>query len=96
MLLLATYQLSRNITPSKLAKASTELLQSGKFPIEGVEIIQWLVCPGGSGIMIYKADDEIAAAKGFMVWAEALPGFFERYEVMPAIEAQDIIAMALE
>lgn len=46
--------------------------------------------------MVYKADDEITATRAFMVWAEALPGFFERYEVMPAIEAQDIISMALE
>jgi len=31
-----------------------------------------------------------------MVWAEALPGFFESYTVEPALEAQEVISMALE
>lgn len=96
MLFLNVWQLSNNITPSKLAKAAAKVLEEEKFPVEGVETIQWLVCPGGFGITIVKADSEAAAFKMYTIWAEALPGFFESYKLMPALDVQEAIPMSLE
>jgi len=62
-LFLSTWKLNRNIAPSQLAKASAKMLESGGFPTEGSEIIQWLVCPGGHGITIIKADSEATAMR---------------------------------
>lgn len=96
MLFVNIWQLSKDIPPTKLAKAAAELMEKEKFPIEGTETLQWLVCPGGFGISVIKADSEADAFKVYTVWAEALPGYFEYYKTMPAVEAQDAIALALE
>lgn len=96
MLFVNVWQLSQTIPPSKLAKAAAKVIEEGKFPTEGVETIQWLVCPGGFGITIVKADSEATAFKMYTAWAEALPGFFESYKLMPALDVQEAIPMSLQ
>ncbi|MDD1768298.1 MAG: DUF3303 domain-containing protein [Methanomassiliicoccales archaeon] len=95
MLFIAFWHLG-DIAPDKVAKLAADLMQKDKFPPEGVEVVSWLICPGGKGITILEAKDAKAAFKSWMSWVQAMPGFFKCYELLPAIEAQEAIQMALK
>ncbi len=65
------------------------MLEDETFPSEGVEVVQWLVCPDGKGLTVLKADSEAAAFRSYSSWVEALPGIFSSYEMLPALEAHE-------
>jgi len=46
MLFIAFWHLG-DIAPDKVAKLAADLMQKDKFPPEGVEVVSWLICPGG-------------------------------------------------
>jgi hypothetical protein len=96
MLFVAFWTLNRDIEPSRIAKVSAKMLEEEKFPLEGTEIIQWLVCPGGKGVTVFKAESEAQAFQSYTSWMEALPGMFTSYELLPALEAQDAIPLVME
>lgn len=96
MKFLAFWKLGKNIVSSKLAKAAAEMMEKGSFPTKGVEVHEWLVCPGGRGIVLMEADNEADIFRAYAIWADALPGFFDEYEVFPALEIADAISTTLE
>lgn len=96
MKFLGFWKLGKNITSSKLGKAAAEIMEKGLFPTKGVEVKEWLVCPGGKGIVLMEADSEADIFRSYAIWADAIPGFFDEYEVLPAVEVADAVSISLE
>jgi len=95
-LFIAFWTLGKNINNTEIAKVAAEMMEKGKFPTEGVDVKEWLLCPGGKGITVLEAESEAAAFRSYNVWAKAIPGFFDSYELMPALQISDAIAIAME
>ncbi|NYT12086.1 MAG: DUF3303 domain-containing protein [Methanomassiliicoccales archaeon] len=96
MLFVNTWQLNRNLKPSVIGKVAAELIEKEKLPSKGYETLQWLVCPGGFGVSIIEAESEAIVFDVYSVWANAMPGLFESYNVMPAVEASEAISIAMK
>jgi hypothetical protein len=94
---IAFWKLNPSISPDNLAKVAAKILEKGLYPPEGMEILGWYICPGGKGVTIIesKALDAAAAFKGWLVWVQEQTGFFESYEILPAVSAQEAIQMVL-
>ena len=90
------WTLGKNIDQTDIAEAAAEMMEKGTFPTDGVDVKEWLLCPGGRGITILEAENEKAAFRSYSVWAKAIPGFFDSYELMPAVQISDAIAIAME
>jgi hypothetical protein len=89
------WKINTNIEAKKLGEVAAKLLEKGVYPPEGMEIKEWLICPGGKGIIVAEVPDEKAAYESWAVWTAALPGYFEWLEMSPAVEAHEAIAIAL-
>ncbi|NYT12085.1 MAG: DUF3303 domain-containing protein [Methanomassiliicoccales archaeon] len=96
MKFLAFWKLGKNITSSKLGKVAAEIMKKEAFPTKGVEVHEWLVCPGGKGVILMEANNEADIFRAYTIWADAIPGFFDEYEVLPAVEVADAVSIALE
>ena len=91
------WKLNPNIGPENIAKVAAKIMEKGLFPPEGMEILGWYICPGGKGVTITesKTIDPAVAFKNWLVWVQEMTGFFESYEVLPAVSAQEAIQMVL-
>jgi len=93
--LVGFWKINTEIDAKKLAEVAAKLLEKGAFPPEGMEIKEWLMCPGGNGIIVAEVPDEKVAYMSWAAWNGAMPGYFDYLEMMPAVEVQDAIAMSL-
>jgi hypothetical protein len=93
----AFWKLSQSIAPENLAKVAAKLMEKGLYPPEGVEILGWYICPGGKGVTITesKTIDPAVAFKSWLVWVQEMTGFFESYEILPAVSAVEAVQMVL-
>jgi hypothetical protein len=93
----AFWKLNQNVPPENLAKVAAKIMEKGLFPPEGMEILGWYICPGGRGVTISesKTIDPAVAFKNWLVWVQEMTGFFESYEILPAVSAQEAIQMVL-
>jgi hypothetical protein len=91
------WKLNQNVPPENLAKVAAKIMEKGLFPPEGMEILGWYICPGGRGVTISesKTIDPAVAFKNWLVWVQEMTGFFESYEILPAVSAQEAIQMVL-
>lgn len=91
------WKLNPNIGPENIAKVAAKIMEKGLFPPEGMEILGWYICPGGKGVTITesKTIDPAVAFKNWLVWVQEMTGFFECYEVLPAVSAAEAIQMVL-
>jgi len=90
------WKISSKISPAKTAEIAAKLLEKGLYPPEGMEIVEWLICPGGRGVIVAEVPDEMAALSSWLVWENAEPGYFEYIEMMPAVEAKDAISLVMK
>lgn len=96
MKFLVFWKLGKNIDTKKIAKVAAEMMEKEAFPSKDVEVHEWLICPGGKGITILEAKNEADAFRSYSVWASAIPGFFDEYEMCPALEVADAISIGME
>jgi len=91
------WKLNPSIGPENIAKVAAKIMEKGLFPPEGMEILGWYICPGGKGVTITesKTIDPAVAFKNWLVWVQEMTGFFEYYEVLPAVSAAEAIQMVL-
>lgn len=91
------WKLNPSISPENIAKVAAKIMEKGLFPSEGMDVLGWYVCPGGKGVTIVesKTIDPAEAFKNWLVWVQEMPGFFECYEVLPAVSSQEAIQMVL-
>ncbi len=94
---IAFWKLNPSISPDEIAKIAARILEKGLYPAEGVEILGWYICPGGKGVTIAesKSIDPTRVFKDWLVWVQEKTGFFEYYEILPAVSAQEAIQMVL-
>ncbi|MDD1773228.1 MAG: DUF3303 domain-containing protein [Methanomassiliicoccales archaeon] len=92
------WKLNPDISPENITKVAAKIMEKGLFPPEGMEILGWYICPGGKGVTITesKTIDPAVAFKNWLVWVQEMTGFFECYEVLPAVSAQEAMQMVLE
>lgn len=91
------WKINQSIGPENVAKVAAKIMEKGLFPPEGMEILGWYICPGGKGVTITesKTIDPAVAFKNWLVWVQEMTGFFEYYEVLPAVSAAEAIQMVL-
>jgi len=88
------WKLANDVKSSKVAEVAKKLVEEGEYPVEGIKMHKWLMCPGGKGILISEANSIEAAFKSWLRWIEKYPGIFEYHEVHPAMEATKVIDLA--
>jgi hypothetical protein len=99
MVSITFWTLNPDLPPSKIAEVAANLMQKGLWPLKGMKVLGFYVCPGGRGVTISEAEgadaDEVAF-ESFKVWTKELPGIFASYETMPAVTAEKAIEIVLK
>jgi hypothetical protein len=93
------WTLNPNLPPSKIAEVAAKLMQKGLWPIKGMKVLGFYVCPGGRGVTINESEGATAeelAFESYVVWTKELPGIFASYETLPAVTAEKAIEITLK
>jgi len=100
MIFITFWTLNPNLPPSKIAEVAAKLLEKGLFPLKGVKMLGFYICPGGRGITINEMEDTAAASENafeeYAMWMKELPGLITNYETMPAVPAEKAISIVLK
>jgi hypothetical protein len=93
MLFLWYWELNENVALAERLKAAQELMSSGLFPPEGVNVLRFDITPGNWGVTLLEADNAEDVFKTVSIWRAALPGFFKSVKVSPAIPVKDALPL---
>ena len=100
MILINFWTLNPNLPPSKIAEVAARLMEKEMFPLKGVKMLGFYICPGGRGITINEMEDAAAASEiafeDYAMWMKELPGLITNYETMPAVPAEKAISIVLK
>ena len=94
MLFLCYWELNRNLPTMTHVKIAKMLTEAGLFPPEGVELIRFDKTASGWGVTVFKADSAEAASSLIALWSVAVPGFFKKVKLSPAMPVKDAAANA--
>jgi len=94
MLFLCYWELNRNLPTMTHVKIANMLTEAGLFPPEGVELIRFDKTASGWGVTVFKADSAEAASSLIALWSVAVPGFFQKVKLSPAMPVKDAAANA--
>lgn len=100
MIFINFWTLNPNLPPSKIAEVAAKLMEKDLFPMKGVKMLGFYVCPGGRGITINEMEDSAAASEtafeDYAMWMKELPGLITSWETMPAVSAEKAISIVLK
>jgi hypothetical protein len=100
MIFITFWTLNPNLPPSKIAEVAAKLMEKGLFPLKGVKMLGFYICPGGRGVTINEMEDAAAASENafeeYAMWMKELPGLITNYETMPAVPAEKAISIVLK
>ena len=100
MIFITFWTLNPNLPPSKIAEVAAKLMEKGLFPVKGVKMLGFYICPGGRGVTINEMEDAAAASESafeeYAMWMKELPGLITNYETMPAVPAEKAISIVLK
>lgn len=99
MVSITFWTLNPDLPPGKIAEVAAKLMQKGLWPMKGMKVLGWYVCPGGRGVTISESEGATAdeqAFESFVVWTKELPGIFSSYETLPAVTAEKAIEITLK
>jgi len=100
MIFITFWTLNTNLPPSKIAEVAAKLMEKGLFPMKGVKMLGFYICPGGRGITINEMEDPAAASETafeeYAMWMKELPGLITSWETMPAVSAEKAISIVLK
>jgi len=100
MIFITFWTLNPNLPPSKIAEVAAKLLEKGLFPVKGVKMLGFYVCPGGRGVTINEMEDAAAASENafreYAMWMKELPGLITSWDTLPAIAAEKAVSIVLE
>ena len=99
MVSITFWTLNPDLPPSKIAEVGAKLMQKGLWPLKGMKVLGFYICPGGRGVTISESEGATAeelAFESFVVWTKELPGIFASYETMPAVTPEKAISIVLK
>lgn len=91
------WKLNPNVSPEDVAKVGAKLMEKGLWPPKGTELRGFYICPGGKGVTITesKSAESAEAIRNWLMWIHEKKDMFECYEVHPAVNVEEAIAMVL-
>ena len=99
MVSITFWTLNPDLPPSKIAEVAAKLMQKGAWPIKGMKVLGFYVCPGGQGVTISEGEGATAdelAFESYVAWTKELPGLFASNETVPAVTAEKAIEITLK
>lgn len=84
MLFVSYWELNEEKSPEEILEAGEMLMESERWPPEGVNIIRWDFTADNWGITVFEADSFEAADSVGRVWRLAAPGLFKKTKTAPA------------
>ena len=100
MIFINFWTLNPNLPPSKIAEVAAKLMEKGSFPLKGVKMLGFYICPGGRGITINEMEDAAAASETaleeYVMWMKELPGLITSWETTPASPVEKGISIVLK
>ena len=102
MVSITFWTLNPNLSPSKIAEVAAKLMEKGLWPVKGMKLLGFYVCPGGRGVTISESESATAATaeelafQSYVAWTKELPGIFSSYETLPAVTAEKAISITLK
>ena len=94
MLFLCYWELNENIPTMQHVQVAKQLTESGLFPPPGVELIRMDKTASGWGVTTFKAESAEAATNLITLWRLAVPGFFKKVKLSPAMPVPEAAANA--
>lgn len=92
MLFLTYWKLNEGMAARERQDVATQLVESGTFPPENVEVVRWDATPDGWGILLSEAESAADVMAAINMWRAPRPGFFEETRTAPAEPVEDVIA----
>ena len=89
MLFLWYWELNEDIPLEERLQVAKDLMSSGLFPPEGVNILRFDITPGNWGITVLEADNAADVFRAISIWRAAKGGFFTTVKVSPALPVKD-------
>ena len=96
MFFLTYFELNDNMDPTVIADIAQKFVSKKIFPVEGVEIKEWLVTTENWGIVISEDQNEEAMFKDMNMWRIAMPGVFKTVKSSVAMEATKLIPLLMK
>lgn len=94
MLFLCYWELNENIPTMQHVQVAKQLTEAGLFPPPGVELIRFDKTASGWGVTIFNAKSAEAATNLLTLWRLAVPGFFKKAKLSPAMPVKEAAASA--
>jgi hypothetical protein len=96
MLFLCYWELNENMSSMQHIKAAKMLTEAGLFPPPGVEMIRFDKTPSNWGVTVFKADSVEAAVSLISIWRVAVPGFFKKVKMSPAMPVKESAGLGVK
>jgi hypothetical protein len=96
MLFITHWELNQNISGEERTQIAQKLTSSGKYPPEGVKILNWYSTPDGWGVTVFEAENEMAAIAVTDMWRMAGAGFFRLTRTAPAVTVEEHISASVK
>ena len=93
MLFICYWELNENLPTMQHVMVAKMLTEAGLFPPAGVEIIRFDKASGW-GVTVFKAESAEAATSLITLWRVAVPGFFKKVKMSPAVPVKEAAANA--
>lgn len=91
MLFISYWKLSEDVQTQEVIEAAGELIESGMWPPDDVEIIRWDTAVDNWGVTLMEADDYEALNRTWTMWRATVPGMFEEAKTAPAMPVEENI-----
>ncbi len=94
MLFLTYWELNEEMPVEQRLQITQKL--SAMLPIEGVNIIQWVITPDAWGILLAEAESVADISRAINAWRVAGAGFFKCTRTAPAQTIEESVSQQAE
>lgn len=91
MLFVTYYELSNDVAFEEILEAGNRLVEEGRWPPDGMEVLRWDGTVNNWGITVAEADDFETAYRAQAMWEALVPGMFEEIKTVPAAPVEEIM-----
>ncbi len=94
MLFLTYWELNEDMPVEQRLQITHKL--SAMLPMEGVNIIQWVITPDAWGILLAEAESVADISRAINAWRAAGAGFFKSTRTAPAQTIEESVSQQAE
>lgn len=88
--------MTKDVDASKVAMIAASMTEKGEYPVGDSKTLNWLISPGGKGIIILESNNLEDVFQGWLRWIKNYPGIFESYDILPVIDVSKAVKLALK